>query len=79
MIVMINASMSLTEMRIAFLRDMDTYVRKNCNSYGLEYWLTYGLPDDWDETDLMEIANDNELWIDCVNAFNVFIADLDIG
>ena len=67
---MINASMTLEEMRVSFLRDMDTYVRKNCGNLGFEYWLTYGLPDGWNETDLKEIANDDELWFDCVNAFN---------
>lgn len=67
---MINASMTLTEMRISFLRDMDTYVRKNSGSRGFEYWLTYGLPDGWNETDLKEIAEDDELWLDTISAFN---------
>ena len=71
---MINASMTLTEMRICFLRDMDTYVRKNCHCDYYLYWIAHGLPDGWDETDLKEIAEDDELWLDCISAFNIAIS-----
>ena len=70
---MINASMTLEEMRVSFLRDMDTYVRKNSGNHGFQHWLIYGVPDGWNETDLKEIAEDDDLWLDCINAFNVAI------
>lgn len=60
-----------TEMRIEFLKQFDYYVRNIIGDDEITciIWLSEGLPDGYDETDLKEIALDDGLWLDCVNAF----------
>ena len=62
----------ITKCRIEFLKQFDYYVRNIIGDDDItENWLRWvGLPDDYDETDLKEIALDDELWIDCVNCFS---------
>lgn len=56
--------------RIEFLKQFDDYVKNNIgDEYIIEYWLEEGLPDEWNETDVEEIAENDELWLDCVEAF----------
>lgn len=53
-----------------FLRQMDDYVKDMIGDENIiQKWLMCGLPDGCDETDLEEIASDDELWLDCVNCF----------
>ena len=64
--------MDITKCRIEFLKQFDSYVRENIGNDEItcDIWLVEGLPDGCDETDLKEIALDDELWLDCVNCFN---------
>ena len=60
----------VTDARIDFLKQMDNYIRYKINDENIiEEWITYGLPDGYDDIDLMEIATDDDLWLDCVNCF----------
>ena len=63
--------MDITKCRIEFLKQFDSYVRENIGNDEItcDIWLVEGLPDGYDETDLKEIALDEELWLDCVNCF----------
>jgi hypothetical protein len=57
--------------RVLLLKQMDLYVLKHVdNEYMIKYWLLYGVPDESDMDDLFEIAEDNELFLDVINAFN---------
>ena len=62
----------ITKCRIEFLKQFDYYVRNIIGDDDItENWLIWvGLPDDYDETDLKEIALDDELWLDCVKCFS---------
>ena len=62
----------ITKCRIEFLKQFDYYVRNviGDDEITCDIWLMGGLPDDYDETDLKEIALDDELWLDCVKCFN---------
>lgn len=56
--------------RIKFLKMFDEYVRANVQDENyFNYWLETGVPDGADIFDLTEIAEDDELWLDVVNAF----------
>ena len=64
----------ITKCRIKFLKQFDYYIRNiigdeeiTCN-----IWLVEGLPDGYNETDLKEIALDDELWLDCVKRQGLF-------
>ena len=62
----------ITKCRIEFLKQFDYYVKNIIGDDDItENWLIWvGLPDDYDETDLKEIALDDELWLDCVKCFS---------
>ena len=61
----------ITKCRIEFLKQFDYYIRNIIGDEEItESWLMLGLPDDYDETDLKEIALDDELWLDCVKCFS---------
>jgi hypothetical protein len=60
----------LVSVRMEFLKQMDYYVKNIIGNDSItERWLMGGLPDGYDETDLKDIAIDDELWLDCVNCF----------
>ena len=63
--------MDITKCRIEFLKQFDSYVREDIGNDEItcDIWLAEGLPDGYDETDLKEIALDDELWLDCVKCF----------
>ena len=56
-------------LRANILGGMNSYIIENCNEDIQEYWATYGIPDGADEDDLIEIAEDNELWVSCCKCF----------
>ena len=62
----------ITKCRIEFLKQFDYYVKNIIGDDDItENWLVWvGLPDDYDETDLKEIALNDELWLDCVKCFS---------
>ena len=61
----------ITKCRVEFLKQFDYYVRNiiGDDDITVNIWLAGGVPDGYDETDLKEIALDDELWLDCVNCF----------
>lgn len=61
----------ITKCKVEFLKQFDYYVRDIIGDDDItNYWLSYGIPDGADKVDLIEIAEDEELWLDCVNAFS---------
>lgn len=57
--------------RVDFLCQFDNYVRDVIGEETIiDYWLTFGLQDGWDEDDLFDIAEDDDLWVDAVKAFD---------
>lgn len=61
----------ITKCRIEFLKQFDYYVRNviGDDEITCDIWLACGVPDGADDTDLREIAEDDELWVDCVECF----------
>lgn len=60
----------IIRIRKNLLRQMDEYLRSNVDeNIVINVWLAVGLEDGWDEDILTEYANDDELWLSCVNAF----------
>ena len=61
---------TIKELRMEFLSQMDNYIRNVIGDDSITMkWLMCGLPDGWNDMDLKEIADDDELWLDCVNCF----------
>ena len=59
----------ITILKMNLLGGMDSYIKECGDENIINAWLSAGVPDGADETDLREIAEDEELWLDCVNAF----------
>ena len=61
----------LVAIRVDFLRQFDKYVRDNIgdDEITIGIWLALGVPDEATEIDLIEIAKDDEAWVDCVKCF----------
>ena len=61
----------ITKCRIDFLKQFDYYVRNTIgdDNITVNIWLAGGLPDEYTDEDLKEIAIDDGLWLDCVNCF----------
>lgn len=61
----------ITKCRIEFLKQFDYYVRNIIGDEEItcDIWLSCGVPDGADAIDLQEIAEDDELWLDCVECF----------
>ena len=56
--------------RMDMLYSFDNYVRNTIGDEDiLDYWLTYGVPDGADDDIIREIAEDDEQWLETVNAF----------
>lgn len=66
--------------RIEFLKQFDDYVRNVIGDDEIFYdiWLAEGVPDGYNEVDLKEIAEDDELWLDCVECFKK-CCELELG
>ena len=60
----------LIKLRKKFLVDFDNFIRNKIEDEEiLMSWLMCGLPDGWNEYDLIDIAEDEELWNDVVECF----------
>lgn len=57
--------------RKEFLKQFDYYVRNTIGDDEItcDIWLAEGVPDGWDDEDLIDIAADDELWNCVVNCF----------
>ena len=67
----VNRMKEITRYRIDFLKQMDTYVREviGDDDITIDIWFAGGVPDGYNEQDLIDIAKDNVLWLDTVNCF----------
>ena len=61
----------LIGLRVGFLRMMDDYVREviGDDDICVNVWFAEGVPDGSDEDDLISIAEDDDLWVECVECF----------
>ena len=67
---MIVMTRMLEDCRIELMKQMDTYVRDTIGDDEiLGLWLEEGLPDGYNEADLMEIALDDEVWFWIIDTF----------
>ena len=66
------SKVELVKARINLLKQMDTYVRETIgdDEITVNVWFACGVPDGSNETDLEEIAYDDELWLDTVKCFD---------
>ena len=66
----------IVELKMKFLREFDTYIREVIGDDSITYdvWCAYGLPDEYDDDDIYAAATDEELWLDCVEAFSRCLA-----
>lgn len=65
----------LVTIRTQLAKDMDKYIRTRVNDENVfELWLMCGVPDGADEQDFIDIAEDNELWLDTVKTFAKCVA-----
>ena len=57
--------------RIELLKQFDSYVRNiiGDDEITVNLWLAEGLADGYDDSDLEEIAESDEYWLDCVKCF----------
>ena len=56
--------------RARLLKDMDKAVRDTViTTEVFNMWLVYGVPEGANDTDFRKIAEDDELWLECVNTF----------
>lgn len=62
----------ITKCRIEFLKQFDYYVRNiiGDDEITVNIWLAEGLPDGYNKYDLEEIAEDDDLWVNCVECFS---------
>ena len=59
-----------TEQRIEFLKKFDYYIKDTIGDDEItDEWLMLGLPDEYNEKDLEDIALDDDLWLSCVECF----------
>lgn len=59
-----------TMLKANTLGGMNAYMLDYCDDENvLDMWFAHGVPDGCDENELMEIAESDELFCDCVNAF----------
>ena len=57
-------------LRANILGGMDSYIKEQGDEDIIDYWLSYGVPDECDEDMLMEIATNEDSWLTCINAFD---------
>ena len=60
----------IKQLRMNLMGGMNAYVLETIDDEDiLDYWWTYGLPDEVTEEMLADYAEDNNLWLDVVHAF----------
>lgn len=59
----------IKQLRMNIMGGMNAYVHELGDEDLLDYWFTYGLPDEVTEEMLAEFAEDDDIWIDVVHAF----------
>lgn len=68
-----NAEIYRTELiktRAKILEEMDKYIYDEIGDEDIiDYWLMYGVPDDSNYNDLLEYAENDNIWLSLVDAF----------
>lgn len=59
----------IKQLRMNIMGGMNAYVLELGDEDLLDYWFTYGLPDEVTEEMLAEYAEDDDIWLDVVSAF----------
>lgn len=60
----------IKQLRMNIMGGMNAYVLETIDDEDiLDYWWTYGLPDEVTEEMLADYAEDDDLWLDVVHAF----------
>lgn len=59
----------IKQLRMNIMGGMNAYVLELGDEDLLDYWFTYGLPDEVTEEMLAEYAEDDDIWIGVVQAF----------
>lgn len=60
----------IKQLRMNLMGGMNAYVLETVEDEDiLDYWWTYGLPDEVTEEMLADYAEDDNLWLDVVHAF----------
>lgn len=60
----------IKQLRMNLMGGMNAYVLETIDDEDiLDYWWTYGLPDEVTEEMLADYAEDDNLWLDVVHAF----------
>jgi len=68
-----------TILRMNLLGGMNSYILDHVGDEALiEMWLMCGVPDGATEDDLIEMAEDDNLWVDAVNTFKRIINESDV-
>lgn len=57
------------DLRVIQLKAMDDFMHSVNNEELIDEWLTYSVPDEASEDDYYGIAEDDELYNDCINIF----------
>lgn len=59
----------IKQLRMNIMGGMNAYVLELRDEDLLDYWFTYGLPDEVTEEMLAEYAEDDDIWLGVVQAF----------
>jgi hypothetical protein len=59
----------IKQLRMNIMGGMNAYVLELGDEDLLDYWFTYGLPDEVTEEMLAEYAEDEEIWMNVIQAF----------
>ena len=68
-------SEALYELRVDQLKAMDAFMHSLNNEELISLWLTNGVPDEASEDDYYEIAQDEDLYYECVQIFKWTVID----
>lgn len=61
----------LTKTRAKILEEMDKYIYDKIGDEDIiDYWLMYGVPDESSYDDLLECAENDNIWLSLVDAFS---------
>lgn len=59
----------IKQLRMNIMGGMNAYVLELGDEDLLDYWFTYGLPDEVTEEMLAEYAEDDDIWLSVIQAF----------
>ena len=60
----------IKQLRMNILGGMNSYILDVGDEDILKYWFFYGIPKECTEEQLLWIAENDDLWLTCINAFD---------